>query len=526
MGGKRDAEVGSPCCVDRQEFGTSEHRPVTEPALIPTRDHSILVEVAGVPSGTIVPFSFHAPEKVWNSTKVKMPFSTFSKQTVAIPGQQRGEEVDRWDVIREALNRPHFNTANDLESAIKRYNPKYSNVWRFVGLCRHVDQMQPADQQYLLGILLPQVAKLALQAPHLCQKPVPLLTVGMRHALTMSQEQCACLLANAFFCTFPHRNSPLHRSEFFNYPTINFSRLFESPSPRTSEKLKAIFCYFKSVVENTVPNGLITFQRCGLSHSIEWRRSQCKVTQLHLSSVGTIEDDGRGMLQVDFAAPLVGGGVLGHGLVQEEIRFLINPELIVARLFTERLADTECLIVTGAQRYSEYTGYSDTFHWARAHLDSTPRDSWLRRCTDIVAMDAVKFDNPLDQYSPHYLERELVKAFCGFSCRVIPDQHRKAIATGNWGCGAFKGDVKLKALIQILAAAQAHRDVTYFTFGSNDSTRDIRTMHRFLKERNVTVGQVYSILEKFWSSMDFTRSTRPDLYEFMQRQLISLRGRY
>lgn len=51
--------------------------------------------------------------------------------------------------------------------------------------------------------------------------------------------------------------------------------------------------------------------------------------------------------QVDFANQFVGGGVTGSGLVQEEIRFLINPELIVSRLFTEALDHNECLIITG-----------------------------------------------------------------------------------------------------------------------------------------------------------------------------------
>lgn len=53
-------------------------------------------------------------------------------------------------------------------------------------------------------------------------------------------------------------------------------------------------------------------------------------------------------LQVDFASSWIGGGVLGSGLVQEEILFLMNPELIVSRLFTERLEDSECLIITGS----------------------------------------------------------------------------------------------------------------------------------------------------------------------------------
>lgn len=39
--------------------------------------------------------------------------------------------------------------------------------------------------------------------------------------------------------------------------------------------------------------------------------------------------------------------MLKSGLVQEEILFLMSPELIVARLFTEKLADNECLKITG-----------------------------------------------------------------------------------------------------------------------------------------------------------------------------------
>lgn len=50
---------------------------------------------------------------------------------------------------------------------------------------------------------------------------------------------------------------------------------------------------------------------------------------------------------MDFASKYIGGGVLKSGLVQEEILFLMSPELIVARLFTEKLADNECLKITG-----------------------------------------------------------------------------------------------------------------------------------------------------------------------------------
>lgn len=35
--------------------------------------------------------------------------------------------------------------------------------------------------------------------------------------------QAACLLANAFFCTFPRRNSYKH-SEYSSFPDVNFNR--------------------------------------------------------------------------------------------------------------------------------------------------------------------------------------------------------------------------------------------------------------------------------------------------------------
>ena len=52
-------------------------------------------------------------------------------------------------------------------------------------------------------------------------------------------------------------------------------------------------------------------------------------------------------VQVDFANKYLGGGVLGHGCVQEEIRFVICPEMIITRLFTEMLEDKDSLVMTG-----------------------------------------------------------------------------------------------------------------------------------------------------------------------------------
>lgn len=45
------------------------------------------------------------------------------------------------------------------------------------------------------------------------------------------------------------------------------------------------------------------------------------------------------------------------------------------------------------------------------------------------------------------------------------DGGNKLISTGNWGSGAFNGNLEYKFLIQWLAASRANRTFDYFSFG-------------------------------------------------------------
>ena len=67
---------------------------------------------------------------------------------------------------------------------------------------------------------------------------------------------------------------------------------------------------------------------------------------------------------------LIDIGLLICEVLQEEIRFLISPELILARLFCSRMEDTEAIIVTGFERFSNYKGYSANFKYAGPHYDT------------------------------------------------------------------------------------------------------------------------------------------------------------
>uniref|UniRef100_A0A8C6XV31 poly(ADP-ribose) glycohydrolase n=1 Tax=Naja naja TaxID=35670 RepID=A0A8C6XV31_NAJNA len=471
------------------------------PPLRTSANHTVTIEVGLLKEGEVPkPFPTHYKDS-WDNKHVKMPCS---EQNLYLIEDENGDRTSgsRWELIQTSLLKK-FTCSRDLKEGILRYNVSYAKKWDFTALdefCNKV--LEDAEAQHLFQSILPDMVKLALSLPTLCTKPLLLLKQKVNHSVTLSQEQAASLLAN---------------SEYSSYPDINFNRLFEGRSPRKPEKLKTLFCYFRRVTEKK-PTGLVTFTRQCLQEFPEWERSPKKMPRLHVTYEGTIESNGQGMLQVDFANRFVGGGVTGAGLVQEEIRFLINPELIVSRLITEVLDHNECLIITGTEQYSEYTGYAETYQWARSHEDDRPRDEWQRRCTEIVAIDAFHFRRFLDQFAPEKIRRELNKAFCGFFRPGLPPHHLPAVATGNWGCGAFGGDSRLKALIQILAAAEAGRDVVYFTFGDAELMRDIYSMHTFLSERGQAVGDVYKLLLRYYNEECRCCSTsRPEvkLYPFL-----------
>jgi len=92
-----------------------------------------------------------------------------------------------------------------------------------------------------------------------------------------------------------------------------------------------------------------------------WEMAQETFGGLHISSEGTIEKEGDGLLQMEFDCNhhtnlhdlnlhddrSIGGIVLDWDCLQEEILFVIRPEMIVACLFTEIMEANEALLITG-----------------------------------------------------------------------------------------------------------------------------------------------------------------------------------
>ncbi|VEN59528.1 unnamed protein product [Callosobruchus maculatus] len=416
----------------------------------------------------------------------------------------------RWHIITKSLLKPIKNS-NDLEAAINSYN---SALPKFTAL--HYFFQQVLDQQEtetFFQDLLPKMINLALQLPDLLPQSFPLLKSNHNRSVSLSQLQAACLLANAFLCTFPWKKG------VSTCPGINFMRLFAaSQRPKRKdavmEKLKCLLHYFRRVTA-TCPVGVLTFERRFIHRSAmpRWDMLTNIIgrTRIHINSAGTIEDDGIGFLQVDFAHKLVGGGVLEYGCVQEEIRFVICPELIVSRMFVETLGDQEAVIVIGPERFSKYSGYGQEFKWVEDFVDETPYDEYGRRRTSVCMIDAVHFKKTKDQFYPSAMLRELNKAYVGFSSNM--KGKLSPVATGNWGCGVYRGLSTLKSLLQLIACNAAERDMVYYTFGNKKLRDDLHNMYLFISRNNITITELWRILCKFSSS----NVSEQKLYSFIQQ---------
>lgn len=83
-----------------------------------------------------------------------------------------------------------------------------------------------------------------------------------------------------------------------------------------------------------------------LPQLVEWQNNFLPLCPFEVDDENYVEDSGGHTLQVCFASKHLGGCVLREGCGEEEIRFTICPELLLACLVMEDIEDNEVVIVT------------------------------------------------------------------------------------------------------------------------------------------------------------------------------------
>jgi poly(ADP-ribose) glycohydrolase len=380
-----------------------------------------------------------------------------------------------WDQIEQDMTAP-TDTKESLQDFVNK---------RFEKSAAAIIWIEIKDKPFLSeGI--PFLKELALQARHTLLLPLQHLQPGDVTPITLTRKQCATLLALAFF-GYPF-TTPHHLLDRFQ-----FNLLRDRSKKDSKQKRECWYHYFVTLARDSrrdpsdparidYETGRVTFLRL-LPERDRLLDHVYPLVPVQ-NTPGAIEDT-KDALQVDFANRNLGGGVLGHGSVQEEILFSIHPECCVGILLHSAMNDKEAIAIIGARRFSTYSGYSRDFKWTGAYDESFQYDSMnrLKRC--LLAMDAKDYSkqDPRLQYQESEIKRELIKASAGF---CIPDAFLgwtpKGIATGNWGAGVFSGDVHLKFCIQWIAASIHNRPLLYHAFGNSS----MASLDTFVQQHHTT----------------------------------------
>ncbi|AIY60605.1 hypothetical protein [Dendrolimus punctatus cypovirus 22] len=246
--------------------------------------------------------------------------------------------------------------------------------------------------------------------------------------------------------------------------------------PDGPQKARFIKRYIKNEIQD--PQRVIGSYWYKASSAYDWALFNGVIDVDIKPKMGDMYVDGSSTI-VDFANRKVGGGVLSHGSVQEEIMFCRIPELLMLKVNGIILSDCDVIIIRGVRLMYNSTGYGASLQYS----------NYIRggKIYEVLVMDATNFNahNAPKETSKSAINREITKAFVAFS-----NANGKTITTGNWGCGAFGGNIKVKFLEQVIAAQAANKNLIYVSVTQSESII-ISNLYRHIMKEKLTISDIY-----------------------------------
>lgn len=325
-------------------------------------------------------------------------------------------------------------------------------------------------EEVFLRTLLPWIVSQVLQMPTLFPTPLQPSKSGHEMDLVWTKPQEVCLMAAFFLC-----HLPLPHWHYYHGGHVSHLKLVS-----IIVFLQKHFLRDQEGSLRTLPG--LKIHRSVLTTPPMWETLDTPLCPVRVEHSLLIQDHPEPCLRIDFANEWIGGGVLSGGNVQEELCFSIYPSLQLTMLVCQVMLPSDAIVVTGAERVTNYTGYGHT-----AKFDGIYDDQRTEPHIE-VAMDAGVFiGNRYTQYEERQLKRELNKAYIGF-LGDPSDTLERPVVTGNWGCGMFGGDHQLKACLQWMAASVAGKSLVYCCF----KNKIMEGLGEFVgRMRAKTVGELY-----------------------------------
>ncbi|KAL7721900.1 poly(ADP-ribose) glycohydrolase [Entamoeba marina] len=336
-----------------------------------------------------------------------------------------------------------------------------------------------SESTQFLRDTLPIIISLAALHPRLFPTPISL----PRGSLTvpLNRLQIASLFALSFLGVF---RLPIEFRDAKQFP-----RCLSIPDKIAAAKLRCYMAYFSTIGFMAITNDpvlaeIVTFQRIE-SSSPTWSTINLPVSTNVTLVDGLIEKEPFDVLKAVFSSKVIGGNILEDGCSQEEIMFIKCPECMVGLLIAPILNTNEAFRVYNCLQFAEVNGYAAEITFAGNIASEKIRHN-------LVMFDALICIQPDLQFTKNGIDRELTKVYSAIRKNDKGDEHVYDFATGKWGCGSMLGDMRLKFLIQLLAASVCGRQMRYHPLGDNDHVYEINELMKSVKLNCPTVGELYN----------------------------------
>ena len=393
--------------------------------------------------------------------------------------------------ISDLFEKNEFKNINDINKVF------YSNRCNFFNI---IDKRYPKEGEEFIKVFDYLKNSLVLKIDELFkEKYIPILKTGENSENIFTRKQVALLFLLSFLDVLF-----VEARKNMNYFNIGYLLIKKH---EVAVQFGRSFLNYLTVIgkwiseNNPILEEQIIFKRNNIN-SMEYLYNQdtTKETKLCQLMMDTKESlfNGKASYCVDFANKYIGGGVLNCGCVQEEILFCIDPEAIVSLYFMEVMSDNDAIGIYNTIQYSNYKGYGYSFTYDGCAIDF--KDDKNNKKHRIIAIDAISlrysynFFFSSNKTSSQDINRDIHKAYVGFSLANLDNSIEKTISTGNWGCGAFGGNHELKFIQQWIAASFAGIDrLDYYTFGDKEAVL-VAKFYDKIKEKFKTAEKLYNAL--------------------------------
>ena len=393
--------------------------------------------------------------------------------------------------ISDLFEKNEFKNINDVNKVF------YSNKCNFFNI---IDKRYPKEGEEFIKVFDYLKNSLVLKIDELFkEKYIPILKTGENSENIFTRKQVALLFLLSFLDVLF-----VEARKNMNYFNIGYLLIKKH---EVAVQFGRSFLNYLTVIgkwiseNNPILEEQIIFKRNSIN-SMEYLYNQdtTKETKLCQLMMDTKESlfNGKASYCVDFANKYIGGGVLNCGCVQEEILFCIDPEAIVSLYFMEVMSDNDAIGIYNTIQYSNYKGYGYSFTYDGCAIDF--KDDKNNKKHRIIAIDAISlrysynFFFSSNKTSSQDINRDIHKAYVGFSLANLDNSIEKTISTGNWGCGAFGGNHELKFIQQWIAASFAGIDrLDYYTFGDKEAVL-VAKFYDKIKEKFKTAEKLYNAL--------------------------------